>query len=75
MDIVAENLGRIYATNGSLIVRELFEMLKGSKIDQERATAALSFKFALNYIQEKGGSITSEYISERFNEGVVMELL
>ena len=34
MDIVAENLGRIYATNGSLIVRELFEMLKGSKIDQ-----------------------------------------
>ena len=51
MDIVAENLGRLYANNGSLIIKELFEMLKESKNDHERATAALSFKFALNIIQ------------------------
>ena len=49
-------------------------MLKESKNDYERATAALSFKFALNCIQERGG-LTSQHITESFNQGVIMELL
>ncbi len=72
-DIVAENLGRIYATNAPIVSKDLFDLLKRGS-DNQRATAALSFKFAVSRDIRRMTSLVSSYFSSEVLSEVMSAL-